>query len=183
MNTVIRIATKDDARFVNDVYGYYVTNTNVTFYTKNFSLEAHTEKIEKTLVNYPFYILEVEGVPCGFAYASALRPQDAYQWTVEATIYLSPDAPKRKGLGRMLYQKLLDTLQAQGFQTVFGVITGTNEASLQMHRSMGFAQAGRFHRMGNKGGAWLDVVWMEKTLAVLDDHPDPPIPFSVYTAQ
>ena len=99
------------------------------------------------------------------------------QWTAEATIYLTPDAPKRMGLGSMLYEKLLDTLRDMGIQTVFGVITATNAPSLQLHRKLGFEEAGNFRRMGNKHGEWLDVVWMQKTLNVLTDTPQPPVPF------
>lgn len=178
MKTEIRIASKADAKFVHDVYGYYVEHTNITFYTHNFSLEAFEEKIGKTLETFPFYILEADGKPCGFAYAALIRPQEAYKWTAEATIYLASDAPKRMGLGRMLYEKLLDTLQAQGIQTVFGVITATNDPSIRMHLSMGFEIAGNFRRMGNKNGEWLDVVWMQKTLNILSDRPQPPVPFS-----
>ena len=183
MKTSIRVATKHDAQFVHDIYGYYVQNTNVTFSTANPSVEAYAVKIEKTLADYPFYILEVDGVPGGFAYAGPIRPHEAYRWTAEATIYLTPEAPKQQGLGRLLYQKLLDTLLVQGIQTVFGVITATNEPSLKMHVSMDFTEVGRFQRMGNKRGKWLDVVWMQKTLAVLRDTPNPPIPFSQLAAQ
>ena len=178
MKTTIRMATKDDAQFVHDVYGYYAEHTNVTFTTVNPSVEAYEEKIAHTLERYPFYILEADGVLCGFAYAGQIRPHEAYQWTAEGTVYLSPDAPKRMGLGRVLYQKLLDTLQQQGIQTVFGVITATNEASLKMHLNMGFEEVGRFKRMGNKNGQWLDVVWMQKTLNILGDDAAPPIPYT-----
>ena len=178
MKANIRVATKDDAQFVHDVYGYYVEHTNITFATVNPPVEAYGEKIEHTLEKYPFFILEADGVPCGFTYAGPLRPHEAYQWIAEGTICLAPDAPKRKGLGSMLYQRLADALQAQGMQALFGVITSTNEPSIQMHRSLGFEQVGYFRRMGNKGGAWLDVVWMQKTLNVLADDAAPPIPFS-----
>ena len=177
MKTSIRIAEKGDARFVHDVYGYYVAQTNVTFTTVNPPVEAYATKIETTLRRYPFLILETDGVSAGFAYAAQIRPHEAYQWTAEGTVYLSPDAPKRTGLGRLLYQNLLDTLQAQGVQTVFGVITATNEPSIRMHLRMGFEKVGHFRRMGNKGGEWLDVVWMQKTLNVLSDNPRPPAPF------
>jgi L-amino acid N-acyltransferase YncA len=178
MKTEIRIAAKADAQFVHDVYGYYVEHTNVTFTTENPPVKAYAEKIEHTLTRYPFYILKADGAACGFAYAGQIRPHEAYQWTAEGTVYLSPDAPKRTGLGRVLYQRLLDTLQEQGIQTVFGVITATNEPSLRMHLNMGFKEVGRFKRMGNKNGAWLDVVWMQKTLNVLEDNAAPPIPFA-----
>ncbi len=183
MNLNIRVAGKADAPFVHDLYGYYVANTNVTFSTENPSVEEYEHKIEKTLAAYPFYILESDGVPCGFAYAGQIRPHEAYRWTAEATIYLAPDAPRRKGLGRTLYQKLLDTLQEQGVQTVFGVITATNEPSVRLHESMGFETVGNFRRMGNKGGEWLDVLWMQKTLNVLPDLAEPPVPFPVWLSR
>jgi L-amino acid N-acyltransferase YncA len=178
MNTTIRVAETADARFVHDVYGHYVAHSNYTFSTENPSVADYAKKIEHTLEAYPFYILEADGAPVGFAYASQIRPHEAYRWTAEATIYLSPDAPRRRGLGRLLYQKLLDTLQALNIQTVFGVITATNEPSVRLHLSMGFTEVGRFERMGNKYGEWLDVVWMQKTLNVLPDSAEPPIPFA-----
>jgi L-amino acid N-acyltransferase YncA len=178
MKTTVRIATTADARFVHDVYGYYVARTDVTFTTENPPVEVYAEKIAHTLERYPFYILESDGSACGFAYAGQIRPHEAYQWTAEGTVYLSPGATKRAGLGRVLYQRLLDTLQAQGIQAVFGVITATNEPSLRLHLSMGFEEVGRFKRMGNKNGRWLDVVWMQKTLNVLGDDAAPPVPFA-----
>ena len=169
-----------DAPFVHDVYGYYVENTSVTFSTENPPVESYAQKIRHTLETYPFLILEADGAPVGFAYASQIRPHEAYRWTAEATIYLAPDAPRRKGLGRLLYGELLRLLREQGFQTAFGVITATNEPSLRMHERMGFSKAGVFKRMGNKRGEWLDVVWMEKTLLTLPDMPKSPTPFSAF---
>lgn len=177
MTTNTRIATKSDAQFVHDVYGYYVEHTDITFSTVNPSIEAYGEKIEKTLEFYPFFILEADGVPCGFTYAGKFRPHEAYQWTAEGTICLAPDAPKRRGLGSALYGKLLEALKVQGMQNVFGVITTTNEASIRLHLGLGFENVGRFRRLGNKSGKWLDVVWMQKTLNDLPDSPKPPVPF------
>ncbi|MFH1513072.1 MAG: N-acetyltransferase family protein [Bacillota bacterium] len=178
MKTTIRIATTADARFVHDVYGYYVDQTNATFTTENPPVEEYAHKIEKTLEMYPFLILETDDVPRGFAYASQIRPHEAYRWTAEGTVYLAPDAPRRMGLGQLIYQKLLDILREQGIQTVFGVITATNEASIRMHFSMGFEKVGHFGRMGNKHGEWLDMVWMQKTLNDLSEQPEPPVPFA-----
>ncbi len=178
MEIAIRKANRADAQFVHDVYGYYVEHTNVTFTTVNPSVEAYAEKIEHTLMRYPFFILEADGVACGFAYAGQIRPHEAYQWTAEGTVYLSPEAPKRRGLGRLLYQQLLDTLQTMGIQTVFGVITANNQPSQQMHLNMGFEEVGRFKRMGHKNGEWLDVVWMQKTLGMQPDNPEPPVPYA-----
>ena len=178
MNLSIRVATEADARFVHDVYGHFVDHSNATFSTENPSVDAYREKIRHTLERYPFYICEAEGVPCGFAYGAQIRPHEAYQWDVEGTIYLALDAPKRVGIGTRLYQALIDTLQAQGYKTVYGVITDLNEPSLALHRAMGFHEAGHFRNMGYKNGQWLGVVWMQRDIGSFDDNPQPPIPFA-----
>jgi L-amino acid N-acyltransferase YncA len=177
MQLTLRTANENDAPFVHDVYGYYAANTNVTFSIENPDVESYREKIRHTLETYPFFICEADGVPCGFAYGAQIRPHDAYRWGVETTIYTAPEAPKRVGIGRMLYQLLLTTLKRQGFQTVYGVITESNEPSLALHRSMGFSEAGRFRRMGYKNGEWHGVVWMQKELGEYKNIPMEPIPF------
>ena len=180
MAGTIRIATEADAPFVHDVYGYYVYHSNTTFSTENPGVESYREKIRHTLERYPFYLCEVDGAPCGFAYGAQIRPHEAYRWDVEATIYLAPDAPRRQGLGSTLYCKLLNTLQAQGYKTVYGVITDSNEPSLALHRALGFAQAGHFANMGYKNGQWHGVIWMQKNLGTFEGVPVDPIPFSTW---
>ena len=174
MEKTIRIATEADAQFVHDVYGHYVYHSNATFSTENPDVASYRQKIAHTLERYPFYICELGGVPCGFAYGAQIRPHEAYQWDVEATIYLAPETPRRTGLGAMLYNRLLDTLTRQGFKTVYGVITDTNEPSLALHRALGFALAGHFHNMGFKNGQWLGVIWMQKTIGSFDGTPESP---------
>jgi len=180
MKKQIRIATEKDATFVHDVYGHYVYHSNATFSTENPSVDAYAEKIRHTLEMYPFYICEVDGQPCGFAYGAQIRPHEAYRWDVEATIYLSPDAPRRTGLGSALYLALLDTLEKQGFKTVYGVITDQNEPSLALHRALGFQQAGHFTNMGYKNGQWLGVIWMQRDFGDFTGVPANPIPFATY---
>lgn len=182
MEPLIRVATEADAAFVHDVYGHYVYHSDATFSTENPDVESYREKIRHTLTRYPFYICEVDGKPCGFAYGAQIRPHEAYQWDVEATIYLTPDAPRRKGLGSLLYRRLLDTLRRQGFKTVYGVITDLNEPSLALHRALGFEQAGHFHNMGYKNGRWLGVIWMQYVLGDFAGIPAEPIPFPALTA-
>jgi len=178
MSRTIRLATEADAAFVHDVYGHYVAHSNATFSTVNPDVESYRQKIIHTLAVYPFYICEVDGQPVAFAYGAQIRPHEAYQWDVEATIYLAPDAPRRQGIATALYRQLLDTLQAQGFKTVYGVITDCNEPSLALHRALGFVQAGHFMNMGYKNGQWLGVIWMQINIGSFEGEPTQPTPFA-----
>lgn len=182
MEYIIRIAEKRDAEAVHDIYGHYVDNTTITFSTINPSISDYARKIETAEEIYPFLVAECDGKVIGFTYGSQLRPHDAYQWDVEATICLAPDAPRRCGIGSSLYNKLIEMLKEQGFKSVYGVIVESNEASLALHRSLGFHEAAHFMNMGYKHNMWHNVIWMQKDIGCFDNEPAAPIPFAKYRA-
>jgi L-amino acid N-acyltransferase YncA len=39
-----------------------------------------------------------------------------------------------------------------------------NDASLGLHRAVGFEPVGIFKRGGHKFGAWHDVMWLQRTI-------------------
>lgn len=177
MDYTVRVATKEDARYIHDIYEYYVDYTNITFSIDNETVEQYEYKIEETEKVYPFIVAESDGVILGFAYGGKLRPHDAYRYAVEATIYLSKDAPKRCGIGSALYRKLIDILKRQGFKLVYGVVTDSNIASIELHKSLGFKEVGRFNKIGYKNNSWQGIVWMEKVIGERSARGNTIIPF------
>lgn len=175
MNISFRPASPQDAQAVHDIYQYYVNNTVYTFNTLTPSVETYAAKINHT--NYPF-LVAMHGVDLiGFAYAEAIRPHDAYQWDVELTIYLHPQAPQKCGIGSGLYKMLLALLSDHGFINAYAVITAGNTGSIRFHESFGFTQTAFFHNMGYKHGSWHDVLWLHKVLGPYTNKPSPPTPF------
>ncbi len=177
---VVRPAVPEDAQAIHDIYQYYVDHTVATFSTQTASVASYAEHIAHT--PYPYLVaVEISGENgkeqvVGFAYADRLRPHNAYQWDVELTVYLHPDAPKRSGVGKTLYDQLLPLLASQGFLNAYGIITAANTGSLAFHQRAGFVEVARFPRMGYKHGAWHDVVWMHKALGGFPSQPQPPLP-------
>lgn len=149
----IRIAEEKDAKEIHDIYDYYVKNTVITFSTENPSIEEFKKQIAVTKKVYPYFVAQdSNGKILGFIYGHQLRPHESYKWNVESTIYLSPDAPKRCGIGTSLYKKFMETLSRQGFKYVYGIITSENKASFSMHKKLGFKEIGNFPNAGNKNG-------------------------------
>lgn len=181
MEYIIRVAEEKDAQAIHDIYGAYVDGLTVTFTVNNPSVEEYQNKIITTKKMYPFYVAEdKEGNIIGYCSGSKLRPHDAYRWNVESTIVLSPTAPRREGIATALYQKFMETLKAQHFQYVYGVLVDRNVASIALHESLGFVNAGHFERAGYKNGEWLGIIWMQKFIGDEKEAVLEPVPFEEY---
>ena len=175
MEYQIRLATENDAQAVHDIYGAYVPLDYVTFTVDNPDVESYRQKIIHTLEKYPFLLAEDnEGNVLGYVYGSPLRPHDAYQWNVEWTIVLAPDAPRRQGIASALSNKFAEILAKQGYRYIYGVLVDTNEASLAFHKSLGFSEIGHFKNAGYKLGAWQGIRWMVKQIGPLEGEPQAP---------
>lgn len=173
----IRVATPDDAAQIVHIYAPYVTDTVVTFETAVPSVETYRQRIVNTLARYPFLVACTSaGRIIGYAYAGAFKPRAAYDWTVETTVYLRPEAQGR-GVSHALYDRLEELLVRQGVTTVCACIAVPNPASGAFHAKRGFAEVAHFTHCGYKLGIWLDMVWMEKNIAPYPEHPDPIIAF------
>jgi phosphinothricin acetyltransferase len=175
MDGNLRPATPADAPAVRRIYAPYVRETAVTFTTTVPSVGALETKLSKTLDTHPWLVCERDGRVVGYTYAGSLRRRDAYQWTVELSVYVD-DRAQREGVGRRLYEALLDLLTAQGYASAYGVVTLPNPASVAFHESFGFDRVGRFDDVGFKHGAWHDVGWWRLSLSD-PAAPEPPRAF------
>ena len=74
----------------------------------------------------------------------------------------------------MLYDALLPRLAARGFRMAVAGMTLPNDASVGLHRAMGFQEIGTYRRIGFKHGAWHDVAWAQRALGDGEDPPAEP---------
>ena len=108
----IRTATPEDAEALAAIYAPYVENTSITFEYVVPTVEEFADRIRRTLTRYPYLVAEKNGIPVGYAYASAFKGRAAYDWSVETSIYVRLDV-RSSGVGSLLYQKLEEYLTAQ----------------------------------------------------------------------
>lgn len=171
----IRLATPEDSEGILRVYGQYI-DTTITFEYELPSVAEFTERIRKTLAQYPYLVWEEDGLIVGYAYASRHRERAAYQWDADLSIYIDRDFVSH-GIGKRLYTTLIALLQEQGVKNVYGGVTSPNEKSEALHLGLGFRLLGVFHNVGYKCGQWLDVNWYEKQIAPYPEKPEAVIPF------
>ncbi|MFC7133829.1 MULTISPECIES: arsinothricin resistance N-acetyltransferase ArsN1 family B [Salinibaculum] len=171
----IRLASPADATACREIYAPYVAETTITFESSTPTEREFRERVATTLETYPWLVCEHEGRVVGYAYASRHRKRDAYQWAVEASVYVD-DGFHRHGIARGLYESLFAVLDLQGFYDVYAGTTLPNDPSVSLHRSMGFESVGVYPNAGYKLGDWRDVEWWHRQLRPHDDDPAPPTP-------
>ncbi len=158
---MIRDATIKDAKFILEIYSHYVLNTHSTFELHSPSLSEMESKINQS--KYPWFVLEQHEKIMGYAYATQWKPREAYNKTVEVSIYLATDA-HGKGLGTSLYQTLLEKLRFEGYHSILAGISLPNDASIRLHEKLGFLKVGQLKEVGFKFDRWIDVGYWELIL-------------------
>jgi L-amino acid N-acyltransferase YncA len=113
---------------------------------------------------YPYLVAEVGGILAGYAYAGVYRARPAYRWTIEDSVYVDTGM-QRRGLGRILLDRLIAESEERGFRQMIAVIGDSAHAgSIELHRAAGFRMVGTFEHVGFKFGRWLDTVLMQRPL-------------------
>lgn len=177
MSTVqIRPADLADAAAMLEIYAPYVEQTTVSSEYIAPSLEEFRGRIRTFSEKLPWLVCMVDGRVAGYSYASPHRTRAAYQWSVETSIYVSPDF-HRHGIARALYSALFELLRMQGYYNIYVGITSPNERSMKFHKAMGFIISGAYQNSMYKFGQWRDVLWMGKQLREHEGEPQPTVPF------
>ena len=153
-----------DAAACLAIYAPYVTGAATSFEDVPPTEQAFAERIERTSRDYPWIVLESGGRVIGFAYATQHRARAAYRWAADTAIYVDRDRQGR-GAGRRLYEALLELMRRQGLRIAVAGITTPNDASIALHRAVGFELVGTYPAIGWKAGAWRDVSWWQLQLA------------------
>jgi len=163
---VIRLAEDEDAEALLAIYAPIVRDTPISFELVPPSAAELRTRLRAILERTPWLVCAAEGGVWGYAYAGPFRARPAYQWTVEATVYVA-EGHRQKGVARALYTALLASLRFLGYKMVYAGIALPNPASVRTHEALGFAPVGVFKAAGYKFGRWHDVGFWQ--LALVDD--------------
>ncbi|MGO9961468.1 MAG: N-acetyltransferase family protein [Solirubrobacteraceae bacterium] len=127
--------------------------------------EAHEfeRRIRVISRDFAWLVAQIAGEVAGYAYASRHHDRASYRWSADVTVYIAA-AHHRRGVGRALYEALLELLRRQGLHVACAGITLPNAASVGLHESLGFQQVGVYRNIAYKHGAWRDVGWWQKEL-------------------
>lgn len=174
MAHMIRVATEADAGQIVVIYAPFVSENAVSFELVPPTASEMAQRISSALERYPWLVSVRDGAVTGYAYASPFLTREAYQWSVDSSVYIHEEH-RGQGVGKALYTSLFACLRLLGYYNVYAGVTLPNDASVALHESMGFSPVGVYRHVGYKFGEWHDVMWLE--LAVQDRivNPAPPL--------
>lgn len=177
MATTIRVATPQDAASILDIYAPIVRETAISFELEPPTIPQMQQRIEDTLLQWPWLVCDRQGEVLGYVYATRHRARAAYQWSVDVSVYIRTGM-RRTGLGRALYTSLFELLVLQHFHNCYAGITLPNPGSVGLHEALGFQPVGVYRHVGYKLSAWHDVGWWQMTLPTERSRPVSPIAFA-----
>lgn len=163
--SLLRPATPKDLPAITAIYEHAVLHGTATFEIEPPSLAEMTRRFESLQAGgFPYLVCEADDRIAGYAYAGPYRPRPAYRFTVENSIYFSPDA-QRRGYGLPLLERLITDCERKGARQMIAVIgDSANAGSIAVHRNAGFEMIGTHPNVGFKFGRWLDTVMMQRAL-------------------
>jgi len=108
----IRDACLADMPAVQALYAHYVLHDLATFELVPPTLEEMCARRQAILESgLPYLVAQIDQEIVGYAYAASYRPRPAYRYTVEDSVYLSPNH-KGMGLGSPTAHREAETAKA-----------------------------------------------------------------------
>ena len=146
-----------------------IINHNILHSTSLYDYSVRTFEQQKAILEekikkgFPIIVAEKEGEILGFGMYSEFRFREAYQFTVEHSVYVAANH-LGKGIGKSLLSELIVLAKAQKLHTMIGVIDSENQNSIAFHEQFGFKIVGVVKESGYKFDRWLDSVFMQLIL-------------------
>ena len=162
---IVRAANSFDSSAITEIYAHHVLNGKASFeLTPPDEPEIRARMAKVSLEGLPWIVAEANGIIVGYAYMSAYRARPAYASTVEDSVYIR-SGHEGKGYGRTLLREAISLTAGAGKRQIIAVIgDSANTGSINLHRSLGFEDAGVLKNVGYKHGQWLDTVFMQLTI-------------------
>lgn len=160
-----------DGLAIQSILNEAIVNSTALYDYEPRSLETVTVWLDqKTKHGWPLRgAFDASGRLIGFATFGPFRPQPAYKYTVEHSVYID-ETCRGQGIGHALLKDLINQAQQRQLHVMVGCIDADNQASIVLHEKLGFFHSGTIKQAGFKFGRWLDAAFYQKILTT-PPHP------------
>jgi phosphinothricin acetyltransferase len=161
---VIRPAIEADVPAINSIYNEYIIGSHVSFDTEAWNDEQRLAWFrDRVSLGYPVLVACEGDRVIGTSWSGPYRPKKAYRRSAETTVALT-DGMSGRGIGTAMHTVLIDHLKVAGFHRAYAIIALPNDASIALHRKLGYREVGVFDESGFKDGKFHSTMMMELAL-------------------
>jgi L-amino acid N-acyltransferase YncA len=112
-------------------------------------------------------VAELDDRVVGWAALARVSSRRVYRGVAQSSVYVA-EAFRGQGIGRAVMTAVIARAERSGIWTIEAVMFPENEASVSLHRSLGFRVVGVRERIGQRNGIWRDTVLMERRSEVIE---------------
>lgn len=154
---------EDDLPAIVDILNYTIANSNATFTSQPVTVAERRDWFERFSPAGPYRLLVARrgNKVLGYAASQPYRDHEGFRETVEVSIALDISS-RGQGVGTALYRALFECLASEPVHVALAGVVLPNDASVALHRKLGFTEVGTFHEYAVKNGRYLSSVWMER---------------------
>jgi L-amino acid N-acyltransferase YncA len=156
----IDIATKQDLNRIVEIYNWAIENTSATFDTDSKTVQSQLGWFESHDEKHPVIVARENGRVLAWGSISPWSDRCAYSGTGEISFYVDPDF-HCKGIGFNILKRLIEIGKEKNFRTLVSRIAGKSEASVHLHKKLGFSNIGTMKNVGKKFDEIIDVHLMQ----------------------
>jgi phosphinothricin acetyltransferase len=157
-------AAESDLEGITAIYNDVIASSTAIFSDDPVSIENRREWLaERQARGFPVLVAREQGAVLGFGSFGDFRAWPGYRTTVEHTVHVAA-GHRRRGIGALLVRALIDEARALGMHMMIAGVVSTNEASLALHRRLGFVEVARLPEIARKFDEWLELVLLQLAL-------------------
>jgi len=157
MELGLRPLEKEDWIDVAGIYREGIETGNATFQKEIPSWEewnsAHLKKCRIVACH--------ENEIIGWAALMPVSGRYVYSGVAEVSVYVSNKFKEQK-IGTRLLETLISESEKEGIWTLQASIFRENDASLKLHKALGFREVGYREKIGKMDGGWRDTILLER---------------------
>jgi len=160
----IEHARRDDLAALRDLYNQSLATSHANFDTRPTTLEQRATWLDGFAATGPHQLLvarDNDRHVLGYASTSRYRDHEAFRHTVEVSVSLREDC-RGQGIGTALYEALFERIATEPVHVALAGIALPNEASIALHRKLGFTTVGTFQEYAVKNGRYISSIWMQR---------------------
>lgn len=159
----VRRAHQGDVEAVRVIRNTAIEHSPAIWTTRTLDPGASRVWFDPYLERRSMWVAEVGGEVVGYACWGPWRDKEGYRHTIGSSVYVA-ESHQGRGIGRHLMAILVGAARSADVHVIIADIEASNDASIALHRRLGFVAIGTVREVGTKFDRWLDLTIMQLVL-------------------